>query len=242
MTKSTSDMRTPFAPEFVAGSPASGSEADARRAFAREFARSDVRLTADQTRTAAAPPEPASDPAAAVSDLAARVAASIAPRPLPEPSPGGFGVTQRWTLTRLAFTRRDASVTHAPSFPGIQRIVVVRPTFIAAADLAAWRHAPPADAHALPPDADAIVDGITAEGATAFYAVLEAVTPDDPSDPSAPATWHSLPLMPILPPFETAEAPFVLGPARARIEAFARTAPASPELAALIAAALRGLG
>jgi hypothetical protein len=175
---------------------------------------------------------PRVDPSAAVSDLARRVAASIAPKPLPEQAPGGFGATQRWTLTRLGFTPRQRDVHLA-------RVLVVRSTFIAAADLAAWRRAPPADAHVLPPAADAIVDGTTAEGATAFYAVLEA---DAPGDASAPASWHSLPLMPILPPFETAEPPFVLGPARARLEAFASSAPPSPELAALIAAALRGLG
>ncbi len=226
----------PFAPEFVAG------KRDAP--FAPEFAKSDVRLTADAVLTGGvAPASPAApaqciDPSAAVSDLAARVAASIAPKPLPEPSPGGFGVTQRWTLTRLGFAPRQRD-------PRVRRVVVVRSTFIAAADLAAWRHAPPADAHPLPPDADAVVDGATTEDATAFYAVLEAVAADPSEtrgDPAAQATWHSLPLMPILPPFETAEAPFVLGPARARIEAFARTAPASPELAALIVAALRGLG
>ena len=171
MTKSTSDTRTaPFAPEY---------------------ARSDVRLTADSALTAGVAPVTTGDPVAAVSDLAARVAASIASKPLAEPAPGGFGATQRWTLTRLAFIPRDASRAPAPptpGTPGVRRMLIVRPTFIAAADLAAWRHAPPADAHALPPDADAIVDGTTAEGATTFYAVLEAATPDDPSDPSDPST------------------------------------------------------
>jgi hypothetical protein len=118
--------------------------------------------------------------------------------PPPERPPTGFGARQRWTLTRLGW---------APE-PGRPLLLVVRSQFIDAEALAAMEAEPPADAIALTPGADGLVDGLTAEDAMAFYAVLEGPTP-----------WRSLRVLPVPPPFDTLGAPVLLGEVEARVEA-----------------------
>jgi len=152
--------------------------------------------------------------------LVRTVAEQVAAPPPRAPGPTGFGVRQRRTLTRLSFE----------GTAGAPRVVVARPTFIAAEDLLAWREAPPADAIALPADADGIVDAATAEEAMAFYAVLE-----------GPAPWRPLTLSPVPPPFDTVTRPFVWGDAATRLGALLASAPADGPGRELALAAARGL-
>jgi|GEM_PF-1696239 len=134
----------------------------------------------------------------------------------------GFGAKQRWTLTRLGF---------APGTPQRTRVVVVRPTFLDATTIAQWEVAPPADAIALPADADGLVDALSADDAMAFYALFEQTIEG----------WQSLPLTLLNPPFDESVVPFAIGDVAARLAHLATRPTTSDAHASLVAAALRVL-
>lgn len=152
--------------------------------------------------------------------LARRIADRVPVPPSPTREATGFGAAQRWTLTRFAFA------------PGGERVLVVRPTFLDAATLASFATAPPPDAMPVPPDADGIVDALTPDGATSFYALLE-------REPGG--RWAVAPMRLSSPPFDDVARPFVLGNVAGRLSPLRTIAPSSEEHAALVAAALRVL-
>lgn len=135
----------------------------------------------------------------------------------------GFGVRQRFTLTRLTFP---------PCAPDTERRLVVQTSFIGRGDLEGWRTEPPSWALAVPPDADGVIDGLTAEDQTAFYALLLR----EPGEP----TWSPGALTPCAPPFGDIRRPLVLGAARARLLR-AASAATTPALAELLAEALSSI-
>jgi len=148
---------------------------------------------------------------------AARALLGRAPTLPSEPAAGCFGARQRWHLIRLAFL---------PAAGG-PRALVRRTTFMDADTIASWVDAPPDDALPLDPAEDGLVDGLTPEGATAFYVLLE-----------GPAPWRSLPLAPAAPPFDAVRRPRALGEAAGRAIAavrarLARRPPHAPPDAAL---------
>lgn len=135
--------------------------------------------------------------------LARRVALSTGASPPaggpPAPTPA-FAARPRWSLVRLAFDPPE----------GAPLLLVRRPRAIEPAELARLAHSPPADAVALPPDSDGLIDGLpgsepAAEGVT-FYVLL-----------AGPAPWTSVPLVPLLPPFDAAKRPALLGPVEDRL-------------------------
>ncbi|MCB9728938.1 MAG: hypothetical protein H6744_07600 [Deltaproteobacteria bacterium] len=136
--------------------------------------------------------------------LARRVALSAAGgRALPAAAPSAeasqpFAARQRWSLIRLAFT--------PPASAPLQ--MVRRSQVIDPSELATFADAPPADAIALPPDTDGVIDAEPAPDAIAFYCVL-----------AGPAPWRPLPLAPMPPPFDSASRPALLGPVEARLGA-----------------------
>lgn len=115
--------------------------------------------------------------------------------PAREGAAGGFGTTQRWTLTRLALPE-----------PGRPRRLVRRKLFMSAAEVETWADAPPVDAVSVPEEADALIDGLGELGDTVFYTLL-----------AGPAPWRPLPLAPIPPPFAGVTRALTLGGARARL-------------------------
>ena len=143
-----------------------------------------------QALTALAPRSPASSPTTAANEPLA-----------------GFGIRQRWTLTRLAF----------PQSTGRERRLVLQPTFIGRSDLSTWRFDPPSWAIPVPDRCDGLVDGLSAEDQTIFYAVLE-----DTDD-----GWTALSLTPSAPPFSDIATPLLLGDPAARLAAHARPAGSS---------------
>jgi hypothetical protein len=114
--------------------------------------------------------------------------------------PGAFGARQRGWLTRLIW----------PSPKATALCVVVRSTFMDRSLLASWEAQMPEDALSVPLEAGGLVDGITPEGETAFYAVFE-----------GPQPWRPLPLSPVLPPFDELRSPVLLGDVAGRLAALA---------------------
>ncbi|TNF26575.1 MAG: hypothetical protein EP329_21065 [Deltaproteobacteria bacterium] len=143
----------------------------------------------------------ASEAAPDLDALARRVAESIAQGPSPalpaRPRTSCFGARQRWYLTRLAL-------------PGTgERHLIRRSTFMDADLIATWSAGPPADAVAVPLDADGLVDGTPGDpDETVFYVLL-----------AGPAPLRPLPLMPVAPPFSSVARPLVLGPAAEQLDA-----------------------
>lgn len=113
----------------------------------------------------------------------------------------GFGLRQRWTLTRLHVPPSDA-----------ERLLIARTTFISDTDIRAWNSAPPADAIPMPKSCDGVVDGLHPEDSMVFYLVLER-SPDDTYRPVIPT--------PVAPPFEESGSPLLLGNPASRLEAIA---------------------
>jgi hypothetical protein len=140
----------------------------------------------------------------------------------PDHAQAGFGVRQRFTLTRLAFPRDTL---------GAHRRLVAQTTFIGRSDLESWRREPPSWSFPVPPDADGVVDGLAPEDQVVFYALL--VERDD--------AWVPASLTPSSPPFGEIARPFVLGDARGRLEAALRTS-TTDALRELIGQALDSLG
>lgn len=133
--------------------------------------------------------------------LARRIAlAAGTPQAAGVPRSPAFAARPRWSLVRLAFD--------PPA--GAPLLLVRRARAIEATELAQFVHAPPADAIALPPDTDGLVDALPgsepdADGVT-FYALF-----------SGPAPWAPVPLVPLLPPFDAAKRPALLGPVEDRL-------------------------
>lgn len=152
--------------------------------------------------------------------LARRIADRVAVPPTPSREATGFGAAQRWTLTRFAFA------------PGGERVLVVRPTFLDAATLASFASAPPPDAMPVPSDADGLVDALTPDGVTSFYALLE-------REPGG--RWAIVPMRLSSPPFDDVARPFALGDVAGRLSPLRAITPSTDEHAALVAAALRVL-
>jgi len=182
----------------------------------RDFTIAAPLAAAEREATSLAGPA-ARDVASLERALAERLAVP-APRTL---GPTGFGMRQRWTSSRLAFT---------PEAGPAPRLAVVRPTFIHEDEIRAWADAPPADAIALPPDADGLIDAATPDDAMAFYVVLE-----------GPAPWRPLTLSPVPPPFDATRRPHVIGDGRARAAELARTMPADGPARELVQAAIASL-
>ncbi len=157
-----------------------------------------------------------------ISDLARRLQAQV---PVPEPVATlkrfSFGALQRWTLTRLGF---------APS--ELPRCAIVRTTFLDQTTLTTWEQAPPADAIALPPGTDGLVDAVTPEDTTAFYAVFE-------RGERADGAWQSVPLILLNPPYSESRQPFVVGDAAARLAPLAARPVTSDAQASLFEAVLK---
>jgi hypothetical protein len=159
--------------------------------------------------------------AAAIDALARRLSAQHPAQPAP-PAPGGFGLTQPFYPGRLAFP---------PGTADVPRVLVHRAGFISADALAEWREAPPADAISLPEACDGVIDCLTSEGRTSFFALLE-----------GPAPWRVQPLSPSAPPFAEIHHPATIGNAPATAAALAaRAATASGPLRELLLAAMNGL-
>ena len=116
--------------------------------------------------------------------------------PLPSRDGGCFGARQRWYLTRLRF---DASETG-------ELAIVRRAVPFGEAELRAWEDAPPEDADRVSTNHDGLIDGITPDETSAFFAVLR-----------GPAPWRPLRLMPSQPPFTDVANPVVLGDPRPRL-------------------------
>lgn len=154
-----------------------------------------------------------------ISDLARRLQAQVpVPEPVTAPKRFSFGALQRWTLTRLGFAASDAP-----------RLAIVRTTFLDQTTLATWEQGPPADAIALPPGADGLVDAVTPEDTTAFYAVFE----------RGERGWQSLPLVLLNPPYSESRQPFVVGDAAARLAPLAAKPVTSDAQASLFEAVLK---
>lgn len=160
--------------------------------------------------------------------LRARVAAlaALAPRPQAAPTStdaqAGFGVRQRFTLTRLAFPATTR---------GERRQLVAQTMFIGRSDLESWRREPPSWSFPVPLDSDGVVDGLAPEDQVVFYALL--VERD--------GAWVPAPLTPSSPPFDDIARPFILGDARRRLEEALHTSP-SDALRELVEQALASLG
>ncbi len=164
-------------------------------------------------------------PPPALRPFATPAGPSKKPMETPEPSifsmtrpQTGFGLRQRWTLTRLHVPPSDTD-----------RLVIARTTFIADADIRAWATAPPPDAIPMPPRCDGIVDGLHPEDTMVFYLVLE----------RSPDLFHPVTPTPVAPPFEASRSPLLLGDPRARLEAI--TPRPGEAFAALLEAALTSL-
>ncbi|MEZ4264752.1 MAG: hypothetical protein R3F39_00120 [Myxococcota bacterium] len=154
--------------------------------------------------------------------LARRVALAVgasSPAPSAPASVPAFAARPRWSLVRLAF--------EPP--PGAPLRLIRRDRAIEAAELAGWRDRPPPDALELPPDTDALIDGLAdpaaPEPSVMFYAVF-----------AGPAPWTPLPVVPLLPPFDAARRPALLGDVEARL------APAVDQRLARLATAPVALG
>lgn len=162
--------------------------------------------------------------------LRARVAAlaALAPRTPPGPpsSPehaqAGFGVRQRFTLTRLVFPRDTL---------GERRHLVAQTTFIGRSDLESWRNEPPSWSFPVPPEADGVVDGLAQDDQVVFYALLV----------ERGGAWVPASLTPSSPPFDEVSRPFILGDARRRLEDALHTSTSEP-LRELLGQALASLG
>ncbi len=156
--------------------------------------------------------------------LRARVAALASLTPTveqpeaPDKTRAGFGVKQRFTLTRLIFPADSL---------GAERVLVAQSTFIGRTDLESWRVEPPSWAVPVAPDRDGVVDGLAAEDEVVFYALLVRTA----------AGWTAATLTPSSPPFADIERPLVLGDARGRLLA-ALAASSSDALSELLRQAL----
>lgn len=135
--------------------------------------------------------------------LARRVALSLGTpsrASAPPAPPPAFAARPRWSLVRLAF--------EPPA--GAPLSLLRRTRAIDPSELAQCVDAPPADAIAIPPDSDGLIDALSgsepaAEGVI-FYALF-----------AGPAPWTPLPLVPLLPPFDAAGRPTLLGPVEDRL-------------------------
>jgi hypothetical protein len=156
--------------------------------------------------------------------VAAHVGASATGPPELLTSPGAFGARQRAWLTRLTWPHSEADALR----------VVVRSTFMDRSLLASWEAAMPEDAVEIPLDAGGLVDGLTPQGETAFYAVF-----------AGPEPWRPLPLSPVLPPFDELRAPLLLGDVASRLAEMASSLDREgldATATELVEAALRVLG